>query len=663
MAATLNLSGGIQQFTWTISGLGNSFNTSYYKQAGIATGYITEGQQNAPGGIVSSISANSYGTSTSCGTTVSYPAGTYTFRGWVQAANGRYYAAGYDSVVVQQNSAPPTPSGGIVNVTLGSGIASIQWACVYANGTRVPSSGYSTATANLSRTEVGHFYVDSVTLQSGYTFPWHASYGGIYTQATTNHKTTGSTNRVETSIYPDTGKTASLSFSATKTNGGRVAVTLGEGIAAVNIAYRDYFGYRYPNSGTTRYTSDQSFAQVEMVWVESVVFSSGYGVPWHASYGGSYSSNTTSDKTSGSTSTVNTSVYPTSGGYATLSLSAAKVPTYNIAFHSNGGSGSMSSLNNCQYGVSYQLPANQFTRSHTVTLVYNYGGKQDTLAGNCPFGGWAYNGQIFSDRAVVSNLATSGTAMLYAQWDNYSVNLPNPTRTGYVFQGWFTSDGTRVYSPATGISNQTLYAHWKENVISPIISNISHTDTTITISLNRNNATTGSWIIEASLSNFGTVVYTTTITSTTQTTITLTGLTPETTYYIRARHVNGGVSASSNVISATTRTSTFQWTSNDSVYVIKSAVFTDAITAAKWNELIRKVNWCRGRKGLSTVFLNSAVQGQPILATNFTAMRNAIADMYTVTPARSAGDEILATYFANSDTSLKSAINAVITTL
>ena len=45
-------------------------------------------------------------------------------------------------------------------------------------------------------------------------------------------------------------------------------------------------------------------------------------------------------------------------------------------------------------------------------------------------------------------------------------------------------------------------------------------------------------------------------------------------------------------------------------------------------------------------------------------MRNAIAEMgIVVTPARSAGDEILATYFANSDTSLKSAINAVITTL
>lgn len=341
------------------------------------------------------------------------------------------------------------------------------------------------------------------------------------------------------------------------------------------------------------------------------------------------------------------------------------VHTYNISFNANGGSGTMNSITNCTYGTAYTLPKNQFTRNYTITLDYNYGNKKVTKNAGCPFLYWSYNNKTYKDQATVKNLADSGTATLYAQWGNYSVELPTLIRSGYVFLGWFTSatGGSQVSSPATGMSDRTLYAHWKEDVISPTISNVSHTDTTITISLDRNNATTGSWIIEASLSNFGTVVYTKPITSTTQTTITLTGLIPETTYYIRARHVNSGVSASSNVISATTRTSTFQWTSNDSVYVIKSAVFTDAITAAKWNELIKKVNWCRKRNGWPTASLNNAVSGQPILATNFTAMRNAIADMHPVTPARSAGDEILATYFANSDTSLKSAINAVITTL
>lgn len=412
--------------------------------------------------------------------------------------------------------------------------------------------------------------------------------------------------------------------------------------------------------GNSSYTQTVSGTSPTLSFTALFPAKCGFTVPTGRTFGGwgTSSSSISASYNAGTSYNINANDY--------LELYARwLVHTYNISFNANGGSGTMNSITNCTYGTAYTLPKNQFTRNYTITLNYNYDNKKATKNAECPFLYWSYNNKTYKDQATVKNLADSGTATLYAQWGNYSVELPTLIRSGYVFLGWFTSatGGSQVNSPATGMSDRILYAHWKEDVVSPTISNVSHTDTDITISLNRNNFTTGSWIIEASLSNFGTVVYTKTITSTTQTTITLTGLTPETTYYIRARHVNGGVSASSNVISATTRTSTFQWTSNDSVYVIKSAVFTDAITAAKWNELIEKVNWCRRRKGLSTVYLNSAIRGQPILATNFTAMRNAIADMHPVTPARSAGDEILATYFANSDTSLKSAINAVITTL
>ena len=343
--------------------------------------------------------------------------------------------------------------------------------------------------------------------------------------------------------------------------------------------------------------------------------------------------------------------------------------SYTIYFNGNGAtSGSMSPMS-CYYGSTYELNSNAYKRIYTLTYDKNYtGASSSDKSVPCTFLYWSYNNSTYKDGASVSNLTSTngGSVTMKAQWEYGSVTLPTLIRSGYEFDGWYTSSGSYIGaggSSYTVKSNQTLYAHWKISVIKPTITYVSHTDTTIKISLDRNNATTGSWIIEASLSNFGTVVYTTTITSTTQTTITLTRLTPEKTYYIRARHVIGDVSASSNVISATTRTSTFQWTSDDSRYVVKDAVFTDVITAAKWKELIKKVNWCRKKKGLSVVSLNDAVRGQPILAKDFTDMRNAIADMHAVTPAREPDDEILATYFANSDTSLKSAINAVITTL
>lgn len=417
----------------------------------------------------------------------------------------------------------------------------------------------------------------------------------------------------------------------------------------------------YPNGagGNSSHTQTVSGTSATLSFTALFPAKCGFTIPSGSTFGGwgTSSSSTSSSYTAGSSYPINAN--------APLELYAIWKYTYNISFNANGGSGTMNSITNCTYGTAYTLPKNQFTRNYTITLDYNYDNKKVTKNAECPFLYWSYNNNTYADQATVKNLADRGTAILYAQWGNYSVELPTLIRSGYVFLGWFTSatGGSQVSSPATGMSDRTLYAHWKEDIISPTISNVSHTDTNITISLDRNNATAGYWVVEASLSNFGEVKHRIKIESTTQTTITLTGLTPETTYYIRARHVNGDVSAKSNIISATTRTSTFQWTSNDSVYVIKSAVFTDAITAAKWNELIEKVNWCRRRKGLSTVLLNDAIRGQPILATNFTAMRNAIADMHTVTPARSAGDEILATYFANSDTSLKSAINAVITTL
>lgn len=668
------------------------------------------------------------------------------------SATGSTWVGGQTVRTSSDSGGGSTDYYGTVTFTVGDGIAYANVAYIDSDGDRIPSSGYKKSYGGTYK-DIEKFYVDTVSLEDGYEFPWIAIFGGRYTQGTNSDRTSGNTHDVHINIYPDSGKSASLELRATKKQGGNVSINFGTGVSSLKIAYRDANGNRHPTTdgSYTTYSASQLFTNVEMVYVYRVSFDSPYGPPWSASYDGSYTSDTSTDRTSGSTNEVNALIYPVSGSSARFTISgtvsysyyaywfdlkyskstpyqtnekenignekysfwaptisrtgytlegwcisasgdngtgsiivedgeAITLPynnqrsitlyarwepnTYNIYFNSNGGSGTMN-LMNCTYGTDYTLPKNQFTRNYTITLDYNYGNKKVTKNAECPFLYWSYNNKTYADQATVKNLADSGTATLYAQWGNYSVELPTLIRSGYVFLGWFTSatGGSQVNSPITGMSDRTLYAHWKEDVISPIISNVSHTDTTITISLDRNDATTGSWIIEASLSNFGTVVYTKTITSTTQTTITLTDLTPETTYYIRARHVNGGVSASSNVISATTRTSTFQWTSNDSVYIIKSAVFTDAITAAKWNELIEKVNWCRRRKGLSTVLLNDAIRGQPILATNFTAMRNAIADMHTVTPARSAGDEILATYFANSDTSLKSAINAVITTL
>ena len=80
---------------------------------------------------------------------------------------------------------------------------------------------------------------------------------------------------------------------------------------------------------------------------------------------------------------------------------SATLNKYVIAFHPNGGNGSMTSYN-CEGNQSVKLVANCFTR-HGWT-----------------FAGWNTKadgtGTSYSDGATVKNLATSGTVTLYAQW-------------------------------------------------------------------------------------------------------------------------------------------------------------------------------------------------------------------------------------------------------
>ena len=108
------------------------------------------------------------------------------------------------------------------------------------------------------------------------------------------------------------------------------------------------------------------------------------------------------------------------------------------------------------------------------------------------FAGW-YENQDLTGQAVTSIPAkTRGTKTFYAKWDTASIvvtldpnggnvsptsltvkynstygTLPTPTRTGYTFDGWYTSpsggEGVTSSTTVTNASAHTLYAHWTEN--------------------------------------------------------------------------------------------------------------------------------------------------------------------------------------------------------
>ncbi len=156
--------------------------------------------------------------------------------------------------------------------------------------------------------------------------------------------------------------------------------------------------------------------------------------------------------------------------------------TYTVAFNANGGTGTISNQN-FTYGTAKNLTANTFTRTG-----YTFAGWNTKADGT---------GTSYTDKQSVSNLtSTNGaTVTLYAQWTpvQYAINykdqgnanfsgshtsgyptkhtygtattLKTASKTGYNFDGWFTTQdcsgsavttlGATAYTSAI-----TLYAKW-----------------------------------------------------------------------------------------------------------------------------------------------------------------------------------------------------------
>lgn len=161
-----------------------------------------------------------------------------------------------------------------------------------------------------------------------------------------------------------------------------------------------------------------------------------------------------------------------------------------VTFHANGGTGEMAAQT-FTYDAEQALTANAFTRAG-----YDFRGWNTSASGSSV---------QYTDGAAVKNLSAKNNAVvkLYAVWAGkpvpvtvdrndgseptvrtgvvgYNYNfiyengsahynqIPDPTRTGYIFLGWFDAreGGTEItnqtkFADATPV---TLYAHWQEGI-------------------------------------------------------------------------------------------------------------------------------------------------------------------------------------------------------
>lgn len=150
--------------------------------------------------------------------------------------------------------------------------------------------------------------------------------------------------------------------------------------------------------------------------------------------------------------------------------------TYTVKYNGNGATGGTTANSSHTYDVDKKLTKNGYTRAYTVTYNHNYTGSTNTTkTATYSFVNWntAANGTgtSYVNEATVKNLTSvnNGVVNLYAIWKSASINYV-PTRTGYVFDGWFedanctkrATSSNGVYTPT---ANKTLYAKWTEKYI------------------------------------------------------------------------------------------------------------------------------------------------------------------------------------------------------
>jgi uncharacterized repeat protein (TIGR02543 family) len=168
------------------------------------------------------------------------------------------------------------------------------------------------------------------------------------------------------------------------------------------------------------------------------------------------------------------STWTNNGSHPTTFLYAVWDPiNYTVTYFGNGETEGTTPQSTHVYDQWKNLTKNGFKRISTLT--YDSQGGSNCQAASCPwiFQGWAEtqadNPKKYNDEHKVINLTTTAAdnINLYALWSPQSTIFPEPIRTGYKFDGWYTAanDGEKVGDSGTKYTvqkDETLYAHWHE---------------------------------------------------------------------------------------------------------------------------------------------------------------------------------------------------------
>lgn len=142
-----------------------------------------------------------------------------------------------------------------------------------------------------------------------------------------------------------------------------------------------------------------------------------------------------------------------------------KASTKKITYNVNGGSPSISSQT-AEQGSSVKLSFSKPIKSYTVTYNANGGSvSQSKSTVTAALAGWYKKADLTGEVYQPGNsFALSDNITLYASYQTAKLGtLPTPVRSGYKFNGWYTSSGAKAYAGMAITANTTLTARWIQN--------------------------------------------------------------------------------------------------------------------------------------------------------------------------------------------------------
>ena len=305
---------------------------------------------------------------------------------------------------------------------------------------------------------------------------------------------------------------------------------------------------------------------------------------------------------------------------------------------------------NTEHDASYPIPIQEgqivkvYYQSKTTTVpIYNYLDGQNTLV----------SGSVTGTIGNTFFLSVAGT-----QYQTYSEE--------YEFQyfqlaseGYATNHAATEMIPITSGQAVRVYYKTKIAAVAPVISGATLTKGTATVTWDKNGGGYGSWTLYWGKTSY-TAIGSQSIGSSPAT---VSGLDPGTTYYFWIVNKAGTDSKTSNIVSGETKAqiALFAWTGDDATY-IQAGKAVAYLTAARWNRLTAKINEVRAARGYGSISFTTAYAGQTITAAIYNEAANAIGNLAGAGSVStvSAGTKLEATYFANSYSALKEALNRAI---